>query len=407
MSDARRHPRGSHAAADGSAAVLALAYVALALRLSSWSSSPFRRWDVLLASVASLSALVVAAWFAVSRRGAPAGHRAPSSRSSRWCCSSSSWWPATACACCVVGLLLAAALDGAARVRPAAHRRSTRRPRARPAPTPRGADHEPAVRGREGGAVRPGPSSAGDRGIEPDRARPGDDLLALAEDAVPRGADVIGMAGATARRRSSPRSRAATASRSSSSRPAPATTSRSTSGSTATTSSARWTPTTTASTGDRPGRGQRPRLREQRVDGAVREDRAVRRTTATPRCAPRPTCCPTSSAPTPCRSDLRFSCPSGEAASSASCSCRTTPTSSRLRGGGTRARSTTACSASSASSSADAASGARRPRRSLRPARAPAAGRNGQPASSRSVPGARCTSGSTGKRSPWSHHCGS
>ena len=88
-----------------------------------------------------------------------------------------------------------------------------------------------------------------DRGVEPIVLGPGSDLLAIAEDAVQRGADVIGMAGGDG-------SQALVASVASRHGVpfvvvlrARATTSRSTSASTGPTSSAPWTPSTTGSTG--------------------------------------------------------------------------------------------------------------------------------------------------------------
>ena len=107
---------------------------------------------------------------------------------------------------------------------------------------PRRAHHEPAVRRREGRAVRPG-RRVPRRGIEPVVLQPGDDLLELAQDAIDRG---------RRRHRHGRRRRLAGAgglggdgggrARSCASPPAPATTSPSTSASTATTSSARSTP---------------------------------------------------------------------------------------------------------------------------------------------------------------------
>ena len=57
------HPRApARRAAAGPPLAVGLVYLVVV---------SFRRWDVLLVSVAALSALVVAAWFAVSRRGRP------------------------------------------------------------------------------------------------------------------------------------------------------------------------------------------------------------------------------------------------------------------------------------------------------------------------------------------------
>ena len=153
----------------------------------------FRRWDVLLASVATLSALVVAAWFAVSRRGTPGA------------------------VALVVGVVALVLFDRG-------HAGERQRARPRRGPAPRGrldgqrrlALHQPSVdpsartrRRRPRHAVLiMNPWSGGgkverfaleqlcrERGIEPIVLGPGCDLLAIAEDAVQRGADVIGMAG--------------------------------------------------------------------------------------------------------------------------------------------------------------------------------------------------------------------
>jgi hypothetical protein len=87
------------------------------------------------------------------------------------------------------------------------------------------------------------PAECAHRGIEPLLLAPGDDLRALVEDAVARGADVIGMAGGTVRKLSSLRSRLRTTSRLSVCPRARAIISRSISVSTATTSSDHATPT--------------------------------------------------------------------------------------------------------------------------------------------------------------------
>ena len=126
----------------------------------------------------------------VAARGSP---RLPAgiARSRCWSSSRSSW-PARAYSCSSLGWR-------SPRYRP--------QRRARPAPglgaiaaearapgAARRADHEPVVRWREGGAVRL-VELCRQRGIEPIVLHTGADLLALAEDAVARGADVIGMAG--------------------------------------------------------------------------------------------------------------------------------------------------------------------------------------------------------------------
>jgi hypothetical protein len=83
---------------------------------------------------------------------------------------------------------------------------------------------EPAVGRREGDEVR-ARRSCDELGVEPVMLGPSDDLLQLAEDAVGRGCDLLGMAGGDAPRPGSPPPRPPTASRSSSSPPARATTS--------------------------------------------------------------------------------------------------------------------------------------------------------------------------------------
>jgi diacylglycerol kinase family enzyme len=152
-----------------------------------------RRWYILLLSVLSLSALVVAAWYALSRRG-----------SARWIAAGVA---AVALACfgllvitseslrvLLVGLALGALSVGAARVSQGAYIGST-------------AD-EPAVERPAHPVLLLNLRSGGgkaerfalvdrcrERGIEPVVLTPGDDLLELAKDAVRRGADVLGMAG--------------------------------------------------------------------------------------------------------------------------------------------------------------------------------------------------------------------
>jgi diacylglycerol kinase family enzyme len=170
-----------------------LAYLTLAAAAIYLVVVTIRRWDVLLAGLASLAVLVVAAWFAVSRRGTPrlvalaVGVAAlvlfvvvmVASQSVR---------------VLVVGLLLAAASTACARF--ALHE---------PAPGSSETSAEPLPRQP---VLIMNPWSGGgkverfelerlcrERGIEPIVLVRGSDLLALAEDAVHRGADVIGMAG--------------------------------------------------------------------------------------------------------------------------------------------------------------------------------------------------------------------
>ncbi|HET9020838.1 MAG TPA: diacylglycerol kinase family protein [Ornithinibacter sp.] len=170
-----------------------LAYLTLAAAAVYLVVVTIRRWDVLLAGLASLAVLVVAAWFAVSRRGTPrvvalvVGAAAlvlfvvvmVASESVR---------------VLVVGLLLAAASTACARF-------ALHEPAAGPA------DASVASRPRQAVLIMNPWSGGGkverfelerlcrERGIEPIVLVRGSDLLALAEDAVRRGADVIGMAG--------------------------------------------------------------------------------------------------------------------------------------------------------------------------------------------------------------------
>ena len=170
-----------------------LAYLALGAGLVFVVVVLVRRWDVLLSGVASLAVLVVAGWFAVSRRGATrlvalgVGAAALVAFAAVMV-ASHSWWVLA------VGLVLAATSAGAARI--------ALRP---PSVDPEAA----AAAGRPVHAVLiMNPWSGGgkverfelerlcrERGIEPIVLHRGSDLLALAEDAVARGADVIGMAG--------------------------------------------------------------------------------------------------------------------------------------------------------------------------------------------------------------------
>jgi diacylglycerol kinase family enzyme len=152
-----------------------------------------RRWDVLLVGVVTLAVLVVAAWFAVSRRGTTrlvalgVGALALVLFAAVMIGSHS-------VRVLVVGLLLVAVSAASARV-------ALRPPAADPSQAVVAARPEHAV-------LIMNPWSGGgkvekfelerlcrERGIEPIVLYKGSDLLALAEDAVARGADVIGMAG--------------------------------------------------------------------------------------------------------------------------------------------------------------------------------------------------------------------
>ena len=170
-----------------------LAFASLALALLYLVVVVFRRWDVLLAGLVTLAVMVVGAWFAVSRRGTPRlvalGTTVAALVLFAWVMVASS-----SVRVLVVGVLLAAVSAGAARL--------ALRPRSDdPSQVPSAARARHAV-------LIMNPWSGGgkverfelerlcrERGIEPIVLYKGSDLLALAEDAVARGADVIGMAG--------------------------------------------------------------------------------------------------------------------------------------------------------------------------------------------------------------------
>ena len=152
-----------------------------------------RRWDVLLVSIASLAVLVVALWFAVSRRG-----------STRWIALGVGAVALLVFAILVIaseslpvlliGLALAALTVGSARVALVAAPGSAMDEPAAPRPT-----HPVLLMNLRSGGGKAERfhlvERCRERGIEPVVLTPGVDLRELAEDAVRRGADVIGMAG--------------------------------------------------------------------------------------------------------------------------------------------------------------------------------------------------------------------
>ena len=172
----------------------AVALAALAGTVVVLVGALFRRWDVLLVSLLSLSVAVVGSWYVLSRRGsrrviAAVAVVAGLAGFVGVLLASRSFWVLA------VGLLLAVVSIAATGVA-----------------FPTAAATSPAERSTVPAPVRPvllmNPRSGGgkaekfdlparcrERGIEPIVLQPGDDLLALAEDAVARGADVIGMAG--------------------------------------------------------------------------------------------------------------------------------------------------------------------------------------------------------------------
>ena len=173
-------------------AAAALALVALAAALLFLAVAAIHRWDILLVSVISLGVAVVGAWYVVSRRGAARAAAAAlavlalvvfvvvmvSSQSVR---------------VLVVGLGLAAvsvAAAGYALTAGASAGHTERAPRAR---------HPVLLMNPRSGGGKVERFGLVDlcrqRGIEPYVLRPGDDLREVAEDAVARGADLVGMAG--------------------------------------------------------------------------------------------------------------------------------------------------------------------------------------------------------------------
>ena len=170
-----------------------LAYASLALASVYLVVVTFRRWDVLLTGLATLAVMVVALWFAVSRRGTirlvALGVAAAALVLFAVVMVASS-----SLRVLVVGVLLAALSTGSARF-------ALRPPTVDPAQVP------VTPRARHAVLIMNPWSGGGkverfelerlcrERGIEPIVLVKGSDLLALAEDAVQRGADVIGMAG--------------------------------------------------------------------------------------------------------------------------------------------------------------------------------------------------------------------
>ena len=147
-------------------------------------------------ALVTLAVLVVAAWFAVSRRGTARLVAARGSRSPRWSSSPSSWSRARACAC------------SSWSVAPGRGRRPRRPgspcgpPRVDPAQVrvgapaaPRGADHEPVVRRREGREVRARSGSAGSAASSRSCSTRAPTCSRWPRMPSARGADVIGMAG--------------------------------------------------------------------------------------------------------------------------------------------------------------------------------------------------------------------
>ncbi|HSO64198.1 MAG TPA: diacylglycerol kinase family protein [Ornithinibacter sp.] len=170
-----------------------LAYLTLAAAVVYLLVAAARRWEVLLLGTASLAVLVVAGWFAVSRRGRT---RVLALVVAAAAVASFAALMLTnhAVRVLVVGLLLTAASAAAARVA-----LSPRPADPSAAPTALPAEHAVLIMNPKSGGGKVErfelERRCRERGIEPVVLVPGSDLLAIAEDAVRRGADVIGMAG--------------------------------------------------------------------------------------------------------------------------------------------------------------------------------------------------------------------
>ena len=167
---------GAHAAASVYLAVAAVA-----------------AWDVVMVSIAALATLVVAAWFALSRRGR-ARVLAVAVAAVALVVFTVVLVVSEALLVLVVALLLAAACAAAARVA----LRSPAAPSAAGASAPRPRHPVLIMNMRSGGGKAEKfalDERCRERGIEPVVLTPGSDLLGLAEDAISRGRDVLGMAG--------------------------------------------------------------------------------------------------------------------------------------------------------------------------------------------------------------------
>lgn len=173
-------------------AAAAVALAALVAALLYLAVSAIQRWDVLLITVVSLGVAVVAAWYILSRRGV-ARAVAVGVAALALVVFAVAVIASESLIVLAVGLGLAAVSVGAASyaLSSAAPARAIER-----AP----AAHHPVLlmnlKSGGGKAERFGlVDLCRQRGIEPIVLHPGDDLRQLAEDAVARGADLLGMAG--------------------------------------------------------------------------------------------------------------------------------------------------------------------------------------------------------------------
>lgn len=171
-----------------------LALAAAVATIAFLATAAVRRWDVLLASLASMSVLVGAAWIALSRTGSRRVAAA--------------WVALAALAVFVVVVVASESVRvllvalGLGVVMVAATRVALREPSAAAPPAPSPADrpsHPVLIMNLKSGGGKAERFALVDecrrRGIEPVVLTPGADLLQLAENAAAAGADVIGMAG--------------------------------------------------------------------------------------------------------------------------------------------------------------------------------------------------------------------
>ena len=174
-------------------AAAAVALAALVAALLYLAVSAVQRWDVLLVTVVSLVVAVMAAWYILSRRGV-ARAVAVGVAALALVVFAVAVVASESLIVLAVGLGLAAVSVGAAgyALSSAAHRQ---RSRARAGCASPGPADEPQVRWGQGRAVPGWSTCVGSAISSPSCLRPGDDLRQLAEDAVARGADLLGMAG--------------------------------------------------------------------------------------------------------------------------------------------------------------------------------------------------------------------
>jgi diacylglycerol kinase family enzyme len=178
------------------AAVLAL--LALAGAVVVLLAGTIRNWVAVLVALAGLVVTVVAGWDVVSRRGAVRAVALVFAVAAMalivWGLAIADLWLPRV----VLTLALAAVSVGCARMALRRTRRA-RRAKMRAAPVTLRPSHPVLLMNPKSGGGKAErfhlPDECRARGIEPIVLQPGDDLVQLAEDAIARGADVIGMAG--------------------------------------------------------------------------------------------------------------------------------------------------------------------------------------------------------------------